>query len=121
MTEVWGRGWVRWLAGFVFGLVLGYALFIVGIFGLLIAGLTLVLAVAGRWRLAFVSGWFSGIGAVVLWLMLRVLGYCSADPTCVVSSGTQTWLGISLGLLLAGLLTGIAAWRRKRKTAERAA
>lgn len=118
MTEIWNRGWARWLAGFFFGAVLGYSLFIVGIIALLIAGLTLVLAIVGRWQLAFVSGWLSGIGVVWLLLMVGVVMNCSRDPTCAVSTGTVTFVLVSLGLLLVGVLIGIVAWRRKRSPAE---
>jgi len=114
MTELWNRGWVRWLAGFIFGAVLGNALFIVGIYAVLIAALALVLAIVGRWRLAFVSGWLSGIGAMWLWFMASVVVNCSADPTCEISSGTVNFVVVSLGLLLIGTVIGIAAWRRKR-------
>ncbi|RPH35874.1 MAG: hypothetical protein EHM90_03290 [Chloroflexi bacterium] len=115
MTELWSRLWVRWLAGFAFGAVLGYALFVVGLIAVLIAGLALILAIVGRWQLAFVSGWLSGIGALWLGLMVRVVLNCSADPTCVVSSGTETFVRISLGFLLVGVLIGIVAWRRTRQ------
>lgn len=119
MTERWSRAWVRWLAGFAFGAVLGYAFFVVGIIAVLIAGLALILAIVGRWHLAFVSGWLTGIGALWLGLMVRVMLNCSADPTCVVSSGTEAWVRISVGFLLAGGLIGFVAWRRNRQQAER--
>jgi hypothetical protein len=121
VTERWSRGWVRWMAGFVFGAVLAYAFFVVGLIAVLIAGLALILAIVGRWQLAFVSGWLSGIGALWLGLMVGVVMNCSADPTCVVSSGTETFVRISLGFLLAGVLIGIVAWRRTRRTGERPA
>lgn len=115
MTERWNLGWVRWLAGFAFGAVLGYAFFVVGLLAVLFAGIALILAIVGRWRLAFVSGWLSGIGALWLGLMIRVVMNCSADPTCVVSSGTEAWVRISVGFLLAGALIGVVAWRRTRQ------
>jgi hypothetical protein len=118
MTELWNRGWARWLAGFIFGAVLAWALFIVGIIAVLIAVLTLLLAIFGRWQLAFVSGWFSGIGAMLLWLMVGVVVNCTADPTCVVSSGTKLWIGIGLGFVLVGTVIGIAAWRRRRLSSD---
>jgi hypothetical protein len=114
MTELWNREWARWLAGLIFGAVLGWALFIVGILAVLIAVLTLLLAIFGRWQLAFVSGWVIGIGAMLLWLMVGVVVNCSADPTCAVSSGTRLWIGIGLGFVLIGTAIGLAAWRRKR-------
>lgn len=112
---------MRWIAGFLFGVALAYSLFLIGLISVLIAGLTLVLALVGRWRLAWVSGWFVGIGAMLLWLMTRVLGYCAADPTCVTSSGTTLFIAVSLGFLLVGLITGIAAWRIRRRSAEASA
>jgi hypothetical protein len=118
MTQLWRRGWVRWLAGFLFGAVLGYSLFVIGIYALLIAGLTLLLAILRRWHLAFVSGWFSGIGAVLLWVMGRVLGFCEGDPTCVGDAGTWTFISVSVGFLLVGLLTGFAAWRGGQQKAQ---
>jgi MYXO-CTERM domain-containing protein len=121
MTERWTRGWVRWLAGFAFGAVLGYAFFLIGLIAVLIAGLALILAIVGRWQLAFVSGWLCGVGTLWLGLMVRVVLNCSADPTCVVSSGTEAWVRISLGFLLAGVLIGIVAWRRRRHSGERPA
>jgi hypothetical protein len=121
MTERWSRGWVRWLAGFAFGVVLAYAFFVVGIIAILIAGLALILAIVGRWKLVFVSGWLSGIGALWLGLMVGVIVNCSADPTCVVSSGTEAFVRISLGFLLAGVLIGLVAWRRSRHSGERPA
>jgi thiosulfate reductase cytochrome b subunit len=118
MTQLWGRRWVRWLAGFLFGAVLGYSLFVIGIYSLLIAGFTLLVAVLRRWHLAFVSGWFSGIGAVLLWVMGRVLGFCGGDPTCVSDAATWTFIAVSLGFLLVGLVTGIAAWRRGQQPTQ---
>jgi hypothetical protein len=53
-----------------------------------------------------------------LGLMIRVVMNCSADPTCVVSSGTEGFVRISLGILLVGVLIGIVAWRRKQLSAE---
>ena len=113
MTYLWSRGWVRWVAGFAFGVALGYAFFVVGLIAYLIAGFALVLGIVGRWQLAFVSGWVSGIGALWLLLMVGVVSNCSADPTCDISSGTVGFIGISLVLLLVGALIGIVAWRRK--------
>ena len=113
MTYLWSRGWVRWIAGFAFGVVLGYAVFVVGLIAYLIAGFALVLGIVGRWQLAFVSGWVCGIGALWLLLMVGVVLNCSADPTCDISAGTIGFVGISLGILLVGALIGIAAWRRQ--------
>jgi hypothetical protein len=72
VTQLWSRGWTRWLAGFVFGAVLGYAFFIVGLYAVLIAALALALAIVGRWQLAFISGWICGIGAQWLAGILKV-------------------------------------------------
>ena len=119
MARLWSRGSVRWLAGFAFGAVLGYAFFAVGLIAVLVAGLTLVFGIVGRWQLAFVSGWVSGIGAVWLGLMVGVVLNCSADPTCDISSGTLGFVAISLGILLVGALVGIVAWWRTRHSAER--
>ena len=114
MIQLWSRGWVRWLAGFAFGLALGYAFFVVGLIAYLIAGLALAFGIVGRWQLVFVSGWVSGIGAVWLWSMVGVALNCSSDPTCDISSGTVGFVGISLGILLVGAIIGIVAWWRKR-------
>jgi NhaP-type Na+/H+ or K+/H+ antiporter len=42
-------------------------------------------------------------------------------PTCVTSSGTTLFIAVSLGFLLVGLITGIAAWRIRRRSAEASA
>ena len=119
MTRLWSHGWVRWLAGFAFGVTLGYAFFVVGLIAYLIAGLTLIFGIVGRWQLAFVSGWVSGIGAVWLGLMVGVVLNCSADATCDISSGTVGFVGISLGILLVGAFIGVVAWWRTRHSEER--
>jgi hypothetical protein len=116
MTQFWSRGWVRWLAGFVFGAALGWSFFVLGLLVVAIAGLALVLGIVGRWHVAFLSGSLSGIGAIWLWLMFLVMSNCSADPTCAVSSGTVGFIGTSLGFLLVGALIGVYAWRRQSRS-----
>jgi len=98
----------------VFGATSGLALFVIGIFAILLAAATLVVAITRRWSLQFGSGWLTGIGALFVGLMVRVQLNCSADPTCVVSTGTEFWIWLGAGFVAVGLLMGLVAWRRGR-------
>jgi len=118
MDAAWSRGWVRWLAGFLFGVILGYSLFVVGVVTIVFTLIAVIVAIVRRWSLALVSGWITGLGAFWLFIMLRVRWYCSADPTCVTSGGTEFWTWVGVGLIAVGTMVGLWAWRRGRQPAS---
>jgi hypothetical protein len=77
-----------------------------------------VLAVIGR-SVPFVSGGLVGLGGLWLLLMVRVVLTCQPIPeagqTCEVSYGTWQFIWISLGILVVGIVTGVAGWWVSRR------
>jgi hypothetical protein len=114
-------GWRYWFVGLVLGVLLGFLVFLLGVFVLLGVTAFAVLAVIGR-SVPFVSGGLVGLGGLWLLLMARVVLTCQPYPeagqSCDVSYGTYQFIWISLGILVVGIATGIAGWWMGRRSSE---
>jgi len=109
------EGWPSWVFGLGVGIACGFAVALGGALLLFLGVVVLALGFVARGSLAFLSGGFIGLGGLWLALTIRAQAICQAPSDPAVSCTTTNvapFLAISAGVAFAGVLTGLAAWRR---------